>query len=123
MPWDGNTPLNMAGPYYDVVFLPERSLLLTGTSTTGDLETFFGMVADNAIRAHGCSEPENRRDVMIGEVPAVAFTQACENGALFARLALVHNDFGIYVFSAAQPGQENDALDEMIAALEGLVLE
>ena len=113
----------MAGPYLDVVFLPERSLLLTGTSTTGDLETFFGMVADNASRAHGCSEPENRRDVMIGEVPAVAYTQGCEQGALFARLALVHNDFGLYVFSAAQPGQENDALDEVIAALEGLVLE
>ncbi len=60
---------------------------------------------------------------MIGEVPAVAYTQACEQGALFARLALVHNDFGLYVFSAAQPGQENDALDEVIVALEGLVLE
>jgi hypothetical protein len=53
----------------------------------------------------------------------VAYTQACEEGALFARLALVHNDFGFYIFSAAQPGQENDAIDEVIAALEGLVLE
>ena len=57
---------------------------------------------------------------MIGEVPAIGYSQSCDEEAVFARVALLHDGFGLVVFSIATAGQENAALDEVISALDGL---
>jgi hypothetical protein len=52
----------MAGPFVDIVFFGERSVVLFGTGAA-----FSRTVAENGTRFHSCSEPENRPDVVIGE--------------------------------------------------------
>jgi hypothetical protein len=118
--WDGVQGIDMAGPFLDVVFLPSRSLFFFGAETPDDLETFVTTVAGIATRRHNCTEPENRRDVVIGEVPAIGFSHICEQETVQARVALLHDGFGLVVFSNAIAGQENAALDEVISALDGL---
>jgi hypothetical protein len=51
----------MAGPFVDIVFFGERSVVLFGTGAA-----FSRTVAENGTRFHSCSEPENRPDVVIG---------------------------------------------------------
>jgi hypothetical protein len=121
-PWDGVQGIDMAGPFVDVVFLPSRSLFFFGTDTSDDLEAFVATVAGSATRRHQCSEPQNRRDVVVAEIPAVAYSQTCELDAVFARVALVHDGFGLVVFSPTIVGQEVAALDEIISSLDGLEL-
>jgi hypothetical protein len=119
-PWDGLQGIDMAGPFLDVVFLPSRSLFLFGAATSDDLEAFLSHFAEISARRHSCTEPQNRRDVVIDEVPAVGFSQSCEEGTVQARVALIHDGFGLIVFSITRAGEENAALDEVISTLDGL---
>jgi hypothetical protein len=118
--WDGARKIEMAGPFVDIAFFPERSVFLYGTTEPGDLETFFTTVAGDATQHHQCSEPQNRRDVMIGEVPAVAFTQACEADSMFARVVLVSDNYGLVAVSPTVAGEEAVAIDEIVARLDAL---
>jgi hypothetical protein len=118
--WDGARKIEMAGPFVDIAFFPERSVFLYGTTEPGDLETFFTTVAGDATQHHQCSEPQNRRDVMIGEVPAVAFTQACEADSMLARVVLVRDNYGLVAFSSTVAGEEAVAIDEIVARLDAL---
>jgi len=120
LPWDGVQGIDMAGPYVDLVFLPSRSLFLLGAATSDDLETFFANFAAIMTRRHACTEPQNRRDVVIGAVAAVGFSQSCDEDTVQARVALVHDGFGLVVFSPTIVGQEVAALDEVISSLDGL---
>ena len=119
-PWDGLQGIDMAGPFLDVVFLPSRSLFIFGAATSDDLEAFAAHYVEITMRRHGCTEPQNRRDVVIDEVPAVGFSQSCEHDTVQARVALVHDGFGLIVFSITRPGEENAALDEVVSVLDGL---
>ncbi len=118
--WDGVHGIDMAGPFLDVVFLPSRSLFMVGAATSDDLEAFLAHFAETSARRHSCTEPQNRRDVVIDGVPAVGFSQSCEEGTVQARVALIHDGFGLIVFSITRAGEENAALDEVISVLDGL---
>ena len=48
MTWDGVRKIEMAGPFVDIAFFPERSVFLYGTTAPGDLETFFTTVATDS---------------------------------------------------------------------------
>jgi hypothetical protein len=110
----------MGGPFLDVVFLDDRSLFLFGAPTSDDLDAFVTAFAASATQRHSCSEPQNRREVTIGGDPAMGFTQSCDENAVQARVALVHEGFGFIAFSQTVAGEEDVALDEVIAALDGL---
>ena len=119
-PWDGLQGVDMGGPFTDTVFLPSRSLFLFGAATSDDLEAFVSHFAEIATRRHSCTEPQNRRDVVINEVPAVGFSHSCDKDTVQARVALIHDGFGLIVFSTTRAGEENAALDEIISVLDGL---
>ena len=117
--WDGQAKVDMAGPYPDRTGVAEGSLYLIGSEADG-LEEFLDRFEGNGTRFHGCGPAQNRRDLMIGGVPAIGFTQACATGATFGRVALFKDGFGIGAWIASAPGAEMAALDKLVELLEGL---
>ena len=97
-PWDGTAKLERAvNPYADRTTIAEGGLYLFGAEDPG-LETWFGRVEDNGRNYHGCGAAENRVDVTINGVPAIAFTQTCASATNMARVALWKDGFGIGVW-------------------------
>ena len=95
--WDGTAMLDRAGPLTDRTAVAEGGLYLFGAEDEG-LETWFARVEGNGTRFHGCTPAQNRVDVTINGVPAIAFTQSCASDTHMARVALWRDGYGIGVW-------------------------
>jgi hypothetical protein len=115
-PWDGRSPITRDRPILDRVILPDVVLFIVGCVWPGDLESFAQMYVDLQAGL-GCSQAKDRRETTVAATPAVAFIQdSCGSGEEFARLAVVHDGFGLIAFRSASPG----AIDRLVAGLAGL---
>jgi len=117
--WDGLRKVEMAGPYTDSRSVDDGALFIFGGPTADGLEPFSNDIAAHFRRFHGCTQMQGRRDVVIGDVPAIAFTQKCA-GQLFARTVLVNDGFGLVAFVSVNLGSEKVALDHLIGWLGAL---
>ena len=120
-PWDGTAKLERAvNPYADRTTVAEGGLYLFGAEDPS-LETWFGRVEDNGRKYHGCGTAENRVDVTINAVPAIAFTQTCASGTNMARVALWKDGFGIGVWlGETTPDKLVAVRDRAVELLAGL---
>jgi hypothetical protein len=92
--WDGISKIDRAGPYTDRTAIAEGGLFLFGAGAES-LESWFSRVAGHGSRYHGCTPGENRVDVTVNGVPAIAFTQSCDENTNMARVALWKDSYGI----------------------------
>ena len=53
-------------------------------------------------------------------MPAIGFTQVCETGASFGRVALFKDGWGIAAWISSAPGAQMAALERLIEVLDGL---
>jgi hypothetical protein len=95
--WDGSSKIDRAGPHTDRTAIAEGGLYLFGAEAES-LESWFERVAANGARYHGCTPGDNRVDVTINGVPAIAFTQSCDENTNMARVALWKDGYGIGVW-------------------------
>ncbi len=121
-PWDGMAKLERAvNPYADRTTVAEGGLYIFGADDES-LEGWFGRVEENGTRYHGCTAAENRVDVAIAGIPAVAFTQTCLQGTNMARVALWKDGFGIGVWLGETTTDKlvavRDRAIELLATLE-----
>jgi hypothetical protein len=121
-PWDGVTKLERAvNPYADRTTIAEGGLYIFGDDDPS-LETWFARVEGNGTKFHGCTVAENRVDVTVGGLPAIAFTQTCLEGTNMARVALWNDGFGIGVWlgetSADKLVAVRDRAVEILSTLE-----
>lgn len=118
--WDGEAKLERAGPYLDRTGIAEGGLFLYGAEDPG-LDTWFARVEGNGRRFHACTEAENRRDVTINDVPAIAFTQHCALDTRMARVAIWKDGYGIALWlGETQEATLLAARDLAIELLDGL---
>jgi hypothetical protein len=119
--WDGTAKLDRAGPLTDRTTVAEGGFYLFG-AVDASLETWFARVEANGTRFHGCTPAQNRVDVTINGVPAIAFTQSCALGTHMARVALWEDGYGIGVWlgeaSATTLVAVRDRAVELLATLE-----
>lgn len=122
-PWDGEGRIASDSPYVDRVITSDGVFHIFGIEWDDDLASLAQMFADRQEQTHGCSaEQEHRREVTVAGTPGVGFGQGscgAEN-AVFARLALLHDGFGLIAFTSTSPGQESAAIDELTSVLSGL---
>ena len=116
--WDGPSAITRDRPILDRVILPDAVLFIAGCAWPGGLESFAQMYVE--LQADlGCSQMKDPRQTTVAATPALAFMQdSCgvDRGETFARLAVVHDGFGLIAFTGARPG----AIDHLVAVLAGL---
>ena len=118
--WDGQAKVDMAGPFTDRASIAEGGLYVIGAEAQS-LDEFATRFEENGTRFHGCTAAQDRTDVTIGGVPAIAFTQRCDHGAVgFGRVALFKDGFGLGTWISTLPGTEAAALDHLIELLGAL---
>jgi hypothetical protein len=117
--WDGVRKIEMAGPYLDNRSVDDGALFIFGGPAAGGLDPFFNDIAGHFRRFHGCTQAQGRRDIKIGGLAAVAFTQTCA-GQLFARTVIARDRIGLVAFLSVNFGAEDVALDHLIGWLGGL---
>ncbi len=118
--WDGIARLDMAGPYTDQTGTPDGGLFLFGAEAES-LDAWFARVEGNGSRYHACTPAQNRLDVTIKGVPAIAFSQGCALGTTMARVAIWKDGWGIGVWLGDTPaGEAATTRDRLIELLDGL---
>ena len=117
--WNGTAALESGGPYLDRASVTDGGIHMFG-APSASLEEWFGTVEGNGIRAHRCTEAQNRRDASIGDAQAIAFSQACENGEIWDRVAIFKDGYGIGMWLHPDPGAEVAGRDRALELLEGL---
>lgn len=86
----------------------------------GDLSSFVNTFADNVIQHHACTEPQNTRDVEVAGVPAVLFSQLCEQATTQVRVAMVRDGVGLIAFLPTTASEETVVADRLVELLGGL---
>jgi hypothetical protein len=115
--WDGQAKVDMVGPFTDRASIAEGGLFVIGAEAQS-LDQFATRFEENGTRFHGCTAAQDRTDVTIGGVAAIAFTQRCDHGAVgFGRVALFKDGFGLGTWISTLPGKEPAALDHLIELL------
>lgn len=120
--WDGESRVIRGPTFTDLVPLTGGPVFLVGLPWTDDVASFAQMFVDHSATRNGCSQARDERDVTVAGAPAVVFTvDSCGSDDIaFARVAVVHDGFGLIAFVGAVPGREGEAVDHLLSSLTGL---
>jgi hypothetical protein len=119
--WDGMARVTRDRPFVDVIALSDGFVFIVGVEWPEDVESLAQMYIDGE-QQNGCSQGKNQQEVTVGGASAVAFTvDSCgPENATFARVAALHDGFGLIAFTPTSSGKEAADIDALVESLAGL---
>ncbi len=118
-PWDGVHRFKMLGPMLDAVGVTDGGLFLIGGAAPSGLDEFIERTVAGTNMDMACTKPTGTRNVTIGGIAGVAFSQDC-SGPILVRVTMVRGKQGLVALILASAASEARALDDLIALLDGL---